>query len=60
MIIVERITAEAMPYSVLNLLGQEVITGVNTGERVQINLAELQPTICFLKIGKQLIEILKQ
>ncbi|AUP80272.1 T9SS type A sorting domain-containing protein [Flavivirga eckloniae] len=56
---VERTTHHTMPYSVLNILGQNVITGIGTSKTININLTDLPTNIYFLKIDNQTIKIIK-
>ena len=60
MLNIERTTTKTMTYSIVNALGQEVVTGLSTSKTIKVNLTELPSDIYFLRIDDQLIKLIKQ
>ena len=60
LVMLERTTAEPMPYLILNILGQQIVTGVSTAKMTRLNLTEFPANIYYLKMDNQSIKIIKQ
>ena len=59
-IVIERTTTEEMPYSIFNMLGQQVCFGISRSKSMTINISELPANLYFLKMDNQTIKILKE
>ena len=50
---------QTIEYSIFNVFGQLVLSGSGTSDTLQINLAELDSQVYFLKINNKVIKIIK-
>ncbi|MFK7906678.1 MAG: T9SS type A sorting domain-containing protein, partial [Chitinophagales bacterium] len=57
---IERVSSKAMPYSIFNTLGQEVLIGISTSKTMQIDLSELPANVYFLKADSRVVKMIKQ
>ena len=52
-------SAQTIQYSIFNLFGKQVLSGLKTSETLQINLSELSQQVYFLKIDNKVFKIIK-
>jgi hypothetical protein len=58
-ITIEGVSNNVTPYSIINVFGQQVLSGFITSGTIHIDLSELVPNIYFLIINNQIIKVTK-